>query len=676
MRKNLFILAAFLNALFLGIPITATAYNHWLEMVPMSDGTRLSTEIFSPESGDGPWPVILVRTPYAFSGFREYLSDFTEFGYATVLQNTRGRFDSEGEDRVFMDDGWTGNRDGYDTVEWIASQSWCDGNIGTEGSSAMGITQLMMAPAVPPHLTCQFIDVACPSLYHDAVFQNGTFRNALVEGWLSSQDSLHMLPEFEAHPDYSDYWYPVNCRRQREKVNVPAIHRGGWYDIYVKGTIDAYMDRQHHGADGARGNQYLIMGPWTHSGQDSFTQGDLTFPDGSRYWDQFPTLYPDWFEYWLKGESTGIPDLPHVHYYVMGDVDDAAAPGNEWRSADDWPIDHTSRNLYLHSDGSLDWSAPTAFIANRSFHYDPADPVPTLGGANLNIPAGSYDQRSIENRPDVLLFETPVLTEPLEIIGQVICRLYLSSDAPDTDITVKLTDVYPDGRSMLICDGVQRVRYRHGPESQDLMTPGEMVEIEVDLWSTAIVFNTGHKIRIAVSSSNYPRFDPNPNTGHAFRANSQQHIAKNTIHLDRYHSSTLILPVTSPIGFPTPEPTPVMDQTGVKLSMPRTHYSGGDRCWLDVFIYNNSDETLRDVLLFCLMEVGGNFWYYPSWSTTTNWQALDAVKPGSQQMLLLAPFYWPSGLSTGGPVTFYSALTTSSGLELIGVWDLWQFQWR
>ena len=248
------------------------------------------------------------------------------------------------------------------------------------------------------------------------------------------------------------------------------------------------------------------------------------------------------FAHWLKDEKNGVPDDKPVHYYVMGDPEDPKAPGNFWRAADNWPPPSKPTHFYFHLDGSLARALPTE-DGNRTYKYDPHDPVPTVGGQNLNIPKGPMDQRKVESRPDVLLFTTDTLPEPIEVTGRIRARLYIESDCPDTDFTVKLTDVYPDGRSMLVTDGILRARFREGFTNEVFMEPGKVYELTVDLWSTSIIFNRGHKIRVAISSSNDPRFDPNPNTGKPFRADKETRVATNTLHLSRKHPSHVILPM-------------------------------------------------------------------------------------------------------------------------------------
>jgi putative CocE/NonD family hydrolase len=323
-------------------------------------------------------------------------------------------------------------------------------------------------------------------------------------------------------------------------VNVPAIHIGGWYDIFTQGTIDGFLGYQYQGGSGALGKSKLIMGPWTHGGAGTQTQGKLTYPANSV--DNFSqALFWQMVDEYTMAGSTDFDSWPAVTYYVMGDVNDSNASGNEWRYADDWPLPCTERAWYLQTDRSLQTTIPTD-TQHFSYTYDPTNPVSTLGGGNLLIPAGPYDQRPVENRSDVLIFTSPVLEQSYEATGSIKARLFVSSDCPDTDFTVKLTDVYPDGRSMLITDGILRMRNRNGTDHWEFMEPGTVYQVEVDLWSTSYIWNTGHQIRVDISSSNYPRCLNNPNTADGIYKNTTYTVAHNTLYIDSVRSSCLLLP--------------------------------------------------------------------------------------------------------------------------------------
>lgn len=510
-------------------------------MIPMRDGARLATDIYFPE-GEGPFPVILLRSPYDRKLGEGIAQDAARRGYVMVIQNTRGRFGSEGENLPFETDGWGKLRDGEDTVEWIARQPWCNGKIGTWGGSALGITQYLLAGTGTKKIAAQHITVGAPSLYNGVVYWGGVFRKAMIEDWLRiSQFSPDALKIWTSHPTYDPYWRERDMTSRYRYANAPAIHIGGWYDIFAQATIDAFVGFQTKGGAGARGKQKLVVGPWTH-GVFQEKAGELTFPNAKTP----PTTAHDiwkWFDHYLKGVDNGVDREPAVTYYVMGDVTDRNAPGNEWRTAEKWPpVNATPTPFYLHPDRRLSLQKPLQGGTLR-YTYDPKDPVPTVGGPRLTLPAGAMDQRKIESRPDVLVFTSEPLREPLEVTGRVKLVLWASCDAPDTDFVAKLCDVYPDGRSFNICEGILRARFREGFAKEKPMEPGKVYRFEIDLWSTSIVFNRGHRIRVHVTSSNAPAFDPNPNTGEPFRASERTRPANNTIYMDAQRASHVLLPV-------------------------------------------------------------------------------------------------------------------------------------
>lgn len=509
-------------------------------MVPMRDGVKLATDVYLP-AGDGPWPVILARTPYSRKAGQGLAKGFTSAGYAVVAQDVRGRFDSEGENKPFLFDGWGAHQDGFDTCQWICAQPWCNGRIGTTGGSALGITQVLTAGANPPGVVAQHISVCTGSLYHHAAYIGGAYCQALVDGWVTAtRFDAEALPLMQSHTCYDDYWRGLDSSTRVEKIDLPAIFVGGWYDVFTQGTIDAFRWRQERGAPGARGQQKLIMGPWGHGISPKI--GELAYPG----YNQVPGRLNEqtWFGYWLKGQETGVKDAPAVTYYLMGDPTEPTAPGNVWKTSDVWPPKHTPTAFYLHRDGALATTAPAAGDAPLAYTYDPASPVPTRGGNNLTIPAGPRDQREVEERPDVLRFTSQPLVDPVTITGPILARLWVASSAIDTDFTVKLCDVYPDGRSMLVIDGIRRMKHRNTFEKDELLTPGQVYEIIVDCWSTALVFNTGHRIRIDVSSSNSPKWQANPNTGKAW-GDPEKVKADNTVYLDPARPSQVILPVVA-----------------------------------------------------------------------------------------------------------------------------------
>jgi len=509
-------------------------------MVAMRDGVKLATDVYLPGDGTGKYPAIVARTPYDKSQEGKGLAARSaKHGYAFVIQDLRGRFKSEGHHAIiFANDGLGEHQDGRDTLEWIAKQPWCSGKIGSWGSSALGITQNMAAPVAPDELKAQHVSVAFSDYYSQAAYQGGAFRTQLLERWLQSTGMIEKnLATFVAHPRYDDFWKRLNTETQAAKVRAPGVFLGGWYDIFLQGTINSFMAIHYHGGEGAKGKCRLVISPIGH-GAITELKYPVNASQGPACGDAFA-----WFDRVLLGKNNAVAREKAVHYYVMGDPTDPKAPGNYWRHADDWPPPARPTPFYFHADGALVKEKPPEGDDSKTYTYDPKNPVPSIGGQELGVPLGPKDQRRVENRPDVLLFSTDVLKEPLEVTGRLTAKLFVSSDCPDTDFTVKLCDVYPDGRSMLVTDGTLRARYHHSFEKESLLKPGHVYELNVDLWSTSLVFNKGHRIRVAVSSSNSPRFEANPNTGKPFRADKETRVAKNTLHLSLKYPSRIVLPV-------------------------------------------------------------------------------------------------------------------------------------
>lgn len=537
--------------------------------IPMRDGAKLAADLYLPsdyskQKYPGGLPTMLITTPYDRT--REgpakiWRECFLRNGYAFVAQDMRGMYASSAGGK-----GASRHGDGYDTIEWIAKQPWSNGKIGMLGYSHLGAVQYETAITTPPHFTCAIPSQAPANYYTDSYFPE-KFRKADMETLLRGQ--------FTSRTEQL-----LNRRtRSRESIdisqfNIPMIHSGGWFDFYKEGGVEMFRACQRDGGPGAKGNQKLILGPWGHGvlqEQDPGTPltlpGGHTFPANAKFdWEK--EIWLPWFNHWLKGKQTGVMARPAVMYYLMGDVDDPKAPGNRWVTADDFPPKSTTALFYAHSDHTLKTTAPSKESDSLSYVYDPKDPVPTVGRVHARMPVnGPLDQREVEGRKDVLLFTTPKLDSPIEIVGQVLVKVWASSDQKDTDFTAKLTDVYPDGRSMIFLDSIVKGRYRNTYLKEELLTPGEIYEFDIDLGYIAIALAKGHSLRLAISSSNFDRFDINPNTGEPYgdHALSRELMAKrlrgyeprgepeytkavaakNTVFLDRKHPTHVILPVTS-----------------------------------------------------------------------------------------------------------------------------------
>jgi hypothetical protein len=509
-------------------------------MVAMEDGVRLATDMYLPAKGEPPYGAILIRTPYGKNAIRGVAPGFTAQGYAVVAQDMRGRFASEGHHSIiFGNDGLGGrHRDGHDTIRWIARQTWSSGKVATWGGSALGIVQNMTAPDAPEALKGQIVLVAFSDYYLQGAYQGGVWRTELIERWLKGTKNDDItLPAFLEHPTYDLFWKSLNAEIHADRVNAPGIFIGGWYDIFLQGTINSFVTIQEYGGPKARGKCFLVIGPSAHG---EFTD-KVTYPHAK----ESPIdvdVQRKLLAHWLKDERGEVERLKPVHYYVMGDLYDKNAPGNHWRSADTWPPPAESTPFYFHADHVLR-NAQADGDAKLTYRYDPTDPVPTKGGQNLSIEKGPMDQRPLETRPDVLLFTTELLAKPVEVTGHIMARLYVSSDCPDTDFTVKLSDVYPDGKSMLVTDGIRRASLRKSFLKREMLEAGEIYELDVDLRSTSLVFNAGHRIRVAVSSSNAPRFEPNPNTGDPHPIAGKTRVSTNRLHLSARHPSRIFLPI-------------------------------------------------------------------------------------------------------------------------------------
>lgn len=514
-------------------------------MIPMRDGTELPSDIYLPSTGATKLPCALIRSPAGrqANSAKVYLS-LVKQGYAVVVQDTRSVLDKQGKTLPYYSDGWGHQQDGYDTVVWLANSPYTNGNIGTAGFSALGITQLMMAPTAPPGLKCQYIGVAAPSLYHHAIFPGGQLLKNQVEGWLGLYAKDPTVRNFVCgQAIYSEFWNQFDTTLVSERIKVPALHYGGWFDTFLQGTLDAFTSRHEHGGEGAKGQQKLLIGPWTHLYPASTKLGDFEVPKAG--------LTPPvdmsvlrYFDYYLKGIRNGTETIPAVTYYVMGPFDGSPSSGNVWRTADTWPIPSTATAFYLMPDQKITERLASAQNGEISFEYDPSNPVPTMGGRNLFLESGPKDQRPLEQRKDVITFTSEPLQEDIEITGRILANLYVASDHKNCDIVVRFSDVYPDGRSLLISDGLFHI-CPAAEKSDDAAASAQPKEeasqkpkdIVVDLWSTSIVLAKGHRIRFSISGSNYPKFEK------IDQLNPLAEVIRNKLFVGEANPSHIILPI-------------------------------------------------------------------------------------------------------------------------------------
>jgi predicted acyl esterase len=545
---------------------TAAAHAKWPGLPPgaveeiavMRDGVKLAANVYKP-AGTGPWPVVMTRTPYLKDGQidKEHDPDgskmraaqvkqarhYTDAGFVFVHQDVRGKGRSQGFYAAFEND----VEDGYDSVEWAAKQPWSNGKIGLSGGSAMGITANEAAMAAPPHLKAAYVVVAPYDLMQNS-YMGGVLKEKDVLGWSKGQGVSDAVLDTQRRRVGDDiFWNRGAMSANRKYIQIPIYNVGGWYDIFDHGNISNFEYLQNQGAKGARGNQKLLMGPFGHGA----LSGNLEYPGFDRL-----NLAGDqeirWFDYWLKGVDNGIMDEPPVSYYMMAAAEKGAlSPKSRMLTSANWPPANREVRYYLTPDKALTGKAPGGDGVKVSYRFDPANPVPTVGGANLTFERGPMDQRAIPARQDYLRFQTPALEKDLTIAGPVKVELYGATDGPDTDFMAKLVDVYPDGYEALVLDAPVRARYRGGrmPDAVKMMTPNAPEELDIDLWSTAITFEKGHRIALHITSSNSPRFEVNPNTGEPPGEHKQApRVATNTVYMDASHPSALVLPVVYPDG--------------------------------------------------------------------------------------------------------------------------------
>ena len=574
---------------------TSIRFDQNLE-VTMRDGTKTYADVFRP-AADGQYPVLLTRTPYdkssaaSRSGGLDAINAASQ-GYAVVIQDVRGRYSSEGEFYTFVNE----TEDGLDSIEWAAAQPWAAGKVGMYGASYVGATQWLAARSEAPSLAA-IVPTVTASDYHEGwAWQGGAFElgfnlswsvgslahgnwntlsaqlglsNSALENLISSKDNLQ--PEFQhlplsemevlknglapyyydwlSHPEYDEYWQKLSIQDNHNKIQIPALNIGGWHDIFLGGTIRNYTGMKSSGGNqSARDGQRLLLGPWVHGNTGTLAGSYNYGTSSSRDKENIHGRTLSFFDKYLKGETAKEPIDKSVRIFVMGI--------NEWRDEEEWPLDRAVQTkFYMHSrgganslrgDGILSQDTP-ANEPPDSYHYNPQFPVPTAGGGlccdDVFMQNGVFDQRPIEQRSDVLVYSTPPLEEPLEVTGPISVTLYASTTALDTDFTAKLVDVDTSGFARNLTDGIIRARYRKPRQSASFITPGDVVEYSIDLWSTSNVFLKGHQIRIEISSSNFPRFDRNLNTGGEIGSELAFVSALQTIH----HSSEFRSHVTLPI---------------------------------------------------------------------------------------------------------------------------------
>jgi len=545
------------------------------QRVPMRDGITLSADIYlsvGETAETAKWPVVLLRTPYLKADVHilERAHYFTGHGYVYVALDVRGRGDSDGQFVPYVNDG----QDGYDTIEWLAVQPWSDGNIGTEGSSYPGCIQWLTALHQPPHLRAMVVRVTpsdpfvetptgLPSPMHLCWLHFVSGRtNQLMEAvdWSEVYMHLPLLTMDEragrynkhwradiVHAQLDEFWQPLCYQDKFERVGVPVLHISGWYDDEQIGTPLNYIGMTTSSATpAARASQRLIMGPWGHQVNSVSRLGEVDF--GPQSLIDLRTEEVHWFDHWLKGSTENAraekSEAP-VRIFVMGT--------NQWRDEQEWPLARTQWTpYYLHSsgsansrfgDGSLAPAKPGSGERADSYRYDPSRPVPFITDPTSSQVGGPDDYASIERRDDVLVYATPPLEEDTEVTGPIRVDLYASSSALDTDFMAKLVDIWPTGFTQRLSDGMVRARFREGMGRPSLIEPGHIYHYSIDCWNTAQTFKIGHRIGLEISSSAFPKFDRNLNTGAPLGQSFLMEVAEQRIYHDAEHPSAVVLPI-------------------------------------------------------------------------------------------------------------------------------------
>ena len=549
--------------------------------VPMRDGINLSADIWLPPSsrGSGPWPALLLRTIYDNQEARYigWAREFTNRGYAVIMQDCRGRGDSDGDWIPYVCELY----DGYDTHQWIGEQDWCDGNLGTFGLSYPGFTQTLPATlrskylkAVAPIASQQdnyghhrvngvihhnvafaFLNMLGRSMQYESLkhFDQDTFFFELpIDTAMEKVSNTH--PYYKGvmeHEQYDEWWSSYSLRDKYPEMAIPSLFITGWFDSLSNENFKLFNGwTKKAKTEDARSKTKLIIGPWSHQiapwgrvpmGKNG-EYADRTF--GKQALSDVIEMHMHWYDQRLKGIDTGVDEEAPIKLFVMGK--------NTWRDEYEWPLERTEwTKFYLSSAGNavddgggLHPEIKTSDQTSDSFIYDPGDPVPSLGSQYQTYDfCGPHDRSHIQRRPDVLTFTTDVLTEDMEITGPISATIWASSDAKDTDFTATLTDLEPDGKAIALCEGIVRARFRNGTENPQMMVPGEIYKFEIDMWNTSNSFIKGHRIRIEISSSNFPRYNRNLNSGNPIASDIDITLANQTVYHGIQYPSYINLPV-------------------------------------------------------------------------------------------------------------------------------------
>ncbi|MBP7127738.1 CocE/NonD family hydrolase, partial [Myxococcota bacterium] len=448
--------------------------------VPTRDGqATLSTAVYLPVGGGGPWPVILRRTPYGKDVEADLAGGLNALGYAMVSQDVRGRGGSTGRFLPFFTD----REDAAATLEWISGQPWCDGRIGSWGGSAEGIVQLVALPDAPDAWKCAFVVAATEDVY-EGLFPGGAWRTELTTAWLQALNAPDVLDEWRSHEAGGTYWDPARLDAgERPRVQVPVLLAGGVFDIFAKDMPRVQRTFQAEAGPKAREDTFLVLGPWTHGGffpapGRPLAEGEVAFPADAAYQSQWLDLV-QWFDWCLKGGPR--PPWPRVRYWTTTFSQDGSTASGSWHGADAWPPPSTPVEVFLHPDGTLDATPPRADDRAAVLPFDPANPIPSVGGGNLTTPAGPWDQSTVDELEGVTIAQTPPADQATRLVGDVTARIWAAASGTDADVIVRLSVVTPGGRVLLVADGVRRGRYVASTAEATPLDPGRAVLFHVDL---------------------------------------------------------------------------------------------------------------------------------------------------------------------------------------------------
>ena len=514
--------------------------------IAMRDGAKLPANVYLPHgTSSTKFPCVLVRHPLGKDCVDPQWLELVKAGYALVVQSTRSCCDETGKTIPYLTDGWSDDHkpaDGYDTVQWLASADFCEGSVSTIGASATGITEFLLAPASPPNLRCQFIEMAPPSMYQYAIYPGGQFRKEQVEGWLQVHQRHPSVTEWlKGRSRYDSFWGRFNAIDYADQIRVPQLHVGGWFDIFLQGTIDAFFAAQQHSQPEVRQKHKLIVGPWGHRWRYTGKLGDFAL---TKKQSEPPVNISQqiWLDHHVNGAKNEAASAPVVQYYVMGPFDGSSSKGNCWRTADSWPPPGAEYNrFFLSSEGSLctkECDGKHAAVA-----FDAKNPVPTIGGRNLFMPDGPRDLKALTERKDVLFFQTDEIQEDVEVTGRLWANLYLADVEHERDVCLRLVDVWPTGERYLIAEGIAHVMPRRSDEAH-AKDPRLVI---VDLWSTSMVFAKGHRIGLCLSASNYPAYD-------VCFASTEEKGTAFTVHSSKKYPSSLALPIMKSASGPQKGP--------------------------------------------------------------------------------------------------------------------------